>query len=230
MREIKPFVLFLVGTICFAIPFALPPGRYPGEAHSTRSASANNLRQMVLAMSSYCLMYDNHFPPAAGGQGVHPGLSWRVTILPFVEEENLYSQFHLDEPWDSPHNVKLLPCMPKLYVLPGVSDGPGLTHYRVFVGPDAAFDKPEPDAKDARGRQLADFLPGAGKTIFVVEAAKAVPWTKPDELEYDPKRSIPPLLYRPNWFEVVMGDASVRHIPRETPELELRKMIERGRK
>jgi hypothetical protein len=229
MREIKPFVLFLVGTICFAIPFVLPPGHYPGEAR--RTVSVNNLRQMALAMNTYCLTYDHHFPPAAGGQGVHPGLSWRVTILPFAEEENLYSQFHLDEPWDSPHNVKLLPCMPKLYVLPGRSDGPGLTHYRVFVGPDAAFDKPEPDAKDARGRQWADFPSGAGKTIFVVEAAEAVPWTKPDELEYDPKRPIPPLFDRPpNWFHAAMGDAHVTTIHQETPELELRKMIERGRK
>ena len=196
MREIKPFVLFLVGTICFAIPFVLPPGHHPGESH--RTAPIINLRQMALAMNTYCLTYDNHFPPAAGGRGVHPGLSWRVTILPFVEEENLYSQFHLDEPWDSPHNAKMLPWMPKLYVLPGMSDGPGLTHYRVFVGPDAAFDKPEPDTKVARGRQLVDFPSGAGKTIFVVEAADAVPWTKPDELEYDPKQPIPPLLYRPN--------------------------------
>jgi hypothetical protein len=223
-----PFVLFLVAAICFAIPSVLPSVQYPRQTH--RTESANNLRQMALAMNAYRLTYDNHFPPAAGGRGVHPRLSWRVTILPFVEEENLYSQFHLDEPWDGPHNVELLPRMPKLYVLPGMSDGPGLTHYRVFVGPNAAFDKPEPDAKDARGRQWADFPSGAGKAIFVVEAAEAVPWTKPDELEYDPTRPIRPLLYHPNYFDAAMGDAQVTTIRPETPEPELLKMIERGQK
>ena len=45
-------------------------------------------------------------------------LSWRVQILPFIEEDCLYKEFHQDEPWDSPHNVKLLPRMPKIFIDP----------------------------------------------------------------------------------------------------------------
>jgi hypothetical protein len=184
---------------------------------------------MALAMNVYCQTHDNYFPLTAGGPGIHSRLSWRVTILPFVEEEELYSQFHLDEPWDSPRNLKLLPKMPKLYVVSHAEEAAGLTHYRVFVGPNAAFENPGTDVKNPRGLRPENFPAGPGKTIFVVEAAEAVPWTKPDELDYDPERPIPPLLYLPGYSQAAMGDASVRQIPRGATESELRKMIERVR-
>jgi len=39
-------------------------------------------------------------------------------ILPYIEQNNLYQQFHLDEPWDSEHNQKLMQQMPKTYASP----------------------------------------------------------------------------------------------------------------
>ena len=45
------------------------------------------------------------FPPAYSvdkdGRPLH---SWRVLLLPYLDEEELYKQLRLDEPWDSPHN------------------------------------------------------------------------------------------------------------------------------
>jgi hypothetical protein len=185
---------------------------------------------MALAMNlSYCQTHDNHYPLAAGGPGIHPGLSWRVTILPYVEEEELYGRFHLDEPWDSPHNLELLPKMPKMYVIPGAEEAAGRTHYRVFVGPTAAFERPGPAAENPRGHRPEHFPAGSAKTILVVEAAEAVPWTKPEELEYDPQRPVPPLLDLRGYAQASMVDASVQSIRRGTPESELRSMIERGR-
>ena len=73
-------------------------------ASNAEQESMNNLKQIALAM----LQYENDcktFPPAyttdAKGKRL---LSWRVPILPYMEQNNLYRQFHLDEPWDSPHN------------------------------------------------------------------------------------------------------------------------------
>ncbi|HLW65774.1 MAG TPA: DUF1559 domain-containing protein [Gemmataceae bacterium] len=77
---------------------------------ATRSQSKNNLKQLALAMHNY---HDTlgHLPPAASkDSNGQPLLSWRVAILPFVEEEKLYKQFHLDEPWDSPNTVRLHYC------------------------------------------------------------------------------------------------------------------------
>ena len=60
------------------------------------------------------------FPPAATTDGADkPLLSWRVAILPFLEQQPLYEQFHLDEPWDSPHNKTLIEQMPQVYAIPG---------------------------------------------------------------------------------------------------------------
>ncbi len=48
-----------------------------------------------------------------------PLLSWRVHLLPYLGLNSLYSQFHLDEPWDSPNNLPLLPQMPNAFRSPG---------------------------------------------------------------------------------------------------------------
>ena len=77
-------------------------------------------------------------------------LSWRVMILPYIEQDNLYRQFKLDEPWDSEHNKKLIPLMPKVYADPRGPAEPGKTYYKVFVGKDAGFDW-------VKGRSLADY-------------------------------------------------------------------------
>src|SRR5262249_33673006 len=88
-------------------------------AAQNRMASANNLKQITRAMH---ISPDNHTPspPAAifrkDGKAL---LSWRVAILPYIEQDELYKQFKLDEPWDSPHNKKLLDKMPELYAAPG---------------------------------------------------------------------------------------------------------------
>src|SRR5262249_54881977 len=77
--------------------------------------SSNNLRQIGLALHTY---HDtmNAFPTLAEGAGTpKKRLSWRVEILPYIEEAVLYDQFKMDEPWDSPNNIRLLPRMPKLY-------------------------------------------------------------------------------------------------------------------
>ena len=94
-------------------------------------------------------------------------------ILPYVEENNLYNQFHLDEPWDSEHNKKLLEQMPKLFASPAESAESLKNHetpYQGFVGKGAFF-----DGKD--GIKSTDITDGTSNTIMIVEAAKTVPWT-----------------------------------------------------
>src|SRR5207249_1280691 len=111
--------------------------------------------------------------------GKKPLLSWRVAILPFIEQDELYRQFHLDEPWDSEHNKKLIQHMPQIYVSPNAPPAkePGLTHYQVFVGGGAAWQRgPQPPGLPRT------FVDGVSNTIMVAEAAEPVIWTKPDDL------------------------------------------------
>src|SRR5207253_8597338 len=139
-----------------------------------RTTSSNNLKQMALAMHNYADVYRGDMPAHAiySKDGRTPLLSWRVAILPYIEQDALYKQFKLDEPWDSEHNKKLIPLMPKLYAVPAAPLKPGETHYRVFVGGGALFDLAKPV-------RLVDTTDGTSNTLMVVETADTVVWTKP---------------------------------------------------
>jgi hypothetical protein len=110
-------------------------------------------------------------------------LSWRVHLLPFMEQQALYQQFHLDEPWDSPHNKALIPQMPALYLDPSSQHAPteGLTHYLGSSGEGQFFDG------TAEGRQMRDITDGTSNTITVVQVNddRVVPWTQPEDWEFD---------------------------------------------
>jgi prepilin-type processing-associated H-X9-DG protein len=171
---------------------------------ATRQRSANNLKQIGLALHNYHDV-NNTLPAAAVvDKKGKPMLSWRVMILPYIEQDELYKQFHLDEPWDSDHNKKLIEKMPPTYALPVKGSKPGHTHYRVFVGNGAMWDW-------VQGTTLAQITDGLSNTWMVVEAEDGVPWTKPDELEFDPTKDLPKLgkAFK-GGFNVLYGDGSVR--------------------
>ena len=220
-RAIAGMVLGLLGAV------ALPVADYFIGEETARITSSNNLKQIGLCMNIYHESI-GEFPPAACCDDAgKPLLSWRVLILPTFDAP-LYQQFKLDEPWDGPNNAKLLSQMPACYALPGSPDPPGYTHYRVFVGHGAAFDPPAAPSMAPRIR-LSDFSDGAAQTILVVEAAQAAPWTKPDELDYDPDKPLPPLGYRfRGGFQVGMADATVHWVRNEVSEQTLRAAITRS--
>ncbi|HWG42742.1 MAG TPA: sigma-70 family RNA polymerase sigma factor [Gemmataceae bacterium] len=93
-----------------------------------------NLKKLALAMHNYSDTYNRLPAPAIYDKKGKALLSWRVELLPFMEEQELYLQFKRDEPWDSLHNKKLLSKMPKLYAPPGIETRrPNSTYYQVFV-------------------------------------------------------------------------------------------------
>src|SRR5207245_1185574 len=153
-------------------------------------------------------------PPAAVCDKTgKPLLSWRVLILPYVEQEALYKEFKLDEPWDSEHNKKLIAKMPNIYALPNVTPEKGTTtHYRVFVGNGAVFDY-------VKSCKLVEIADGTSNTWMVATAAEAVPWTKPDELAFDPDKDMGKLLgLFHGRISVAFCDGSVRlftRVPRK---------------
>jgi hypothetical protein len=112
--------------------------------------------------------------------------SWRVTLLPFIEHNDLYEQLKLDEPWDSAHNKPLLSVPYPIRANPfELQVPPDATHIQGFVGPGTALECP--------GLTERDFPDGLATTIFAVEARDSVPWAKPADLPYDPYDPIPPL-------------------------------------
>jgi hypothetical protein len=177
---------------------------------------------------------NGHLPPAVvRGKDGQPLYSWRVLLLPYLEQERVYEQFKLDEPWDSEHNKKLQEETPHCYLPWGGNDPPGLTRYQVFVGPGTAFERD--------GLTWADFPKGLAKTLLVVESAEPVPWSKPAELTYDPADPLPALdgafgkpvhvlcyeVSRTPGFTACFADGSTRFIPSDTDEKSLRSLISR---
>jgi lactate permease len=155
-------------------------------------------------------------------------------ILPFLEQDRIYDEFHLDEAWDSPNNIALLENIPRVYRHPrGLDEEYYRTPYQVLVGPGTAFEK---DALT-----FDDFSNDLGKTILVVEAKEPVPWTKPDDLAYDPDGPLPEMggqvtravrllgyeIKREPGFVAGFADGTSRFIPSQTDEKRIRALISR---
>jgi prepilin-type processing-associated H-X9-DG protein len=162
----------------------LLPAVQQARVAARRAQSMNNLRQIALAALNFESTF-RRFPAAySQSEDGKPLLSWRVHVLPFLEEGNLYEQFNRDEPWDSPHNLALLDRMPAVYRGPQSQAEPGHTVYLGVMGQNAAFGNPQQAGgrSAASGGRFATITDGSSNTVMAVEVSDelAVPWTKPD--------------------------------------------------
>ncbi|MCA9140749.1 MAG: DUF1559 domain-containing protein [Planctomycetales bacterium] len=193
-----------IGTTGILVGLLLPAVQAAREA-ARRMTASNELKQIGLALHNYHSAYKKLPDAASRDEAGNPLLSWRVAILPFIEQQALYEEFHQDEPWDSPHNIKLLERMPSVYVDPSVPVQPGYTVFQLPVGTGLMF---EDDGK----RKFRDVLDGLSNTIMAIETSRgaAVPWTKPDDWHVDMQD---PLAMtgdsHQNGFHVLMGDGAV---------------------
>jgi hypothetical protein len=189
----------------------------------------NNLKLLGMAMLNYEKNFQ-FFPHAAiCGKDGKPLLSWRVAILPYLDCAYQYKQFKFDEPWDSPHNMKLLKDMPAIY-RPVNRDVPANhTCYQVFIqdGKDKPGEGHAPFYADVReGPRLEKFSDGVAHTFLVVEGSQPVPWTKPDDIPYSADRPLPVLGGQfADGFNACFADGTVRFIRGTVSEAVLRALI-----
>ena len=203
----------------------LLPAIQAARGAAMRNASTNNMKQIELGMINY---HDatKKFPLATGAaEEGKPLLSWRVHLLPYINEEGLYKQFHLNEPWDSPHNQKLIPLMPAVYAAAGSTvAAEGKTVYLTPRGPDTVY----PADKQIGLREIDD---GISNTINLVEVndQNAVIWTKPDDYDVDRADLIDGLVgLRPRGFIAGFADGSVRFIAEDVDPQTLRAVFTRA--
>ena len=201
-----------------AVGLLLPAVQASRDA-ARRMSGSNNLKQIMLAFHNYA---DTH-KKFVNDLGPDPritkaNLSWRVHLLPYIEQLPLYNEFHLDEPWDSPHNIKLLERMPATYRDPRSNPPPGQTVYQMATGENMVHNP----QKAVRFRDITD---GTSNTIafFVVKDEAAVPWTKPQD--FDPIAEAGSIATSAGQFMVGMVDASIMSVNASIPIEALKLMV-----
>jgi beta-lactamase regulating signal transducer with metallopeptidase domain len=184
-----------------------------------RAQSLNNLKQLALAMMNY-LDANRHFPPAVlyGPDGKTP-YSWRVALLPWLDQKALYDQYHFDEPWDGPNNRKLLEKMPAVFRCPTEPAESKNACYFALVGPGTIFD-------GQKGTTPGEIVDGMSNTLLLVEAKRDIPWTKPEDIAYDPDKPLPELGgFFEGGFNAAFADGSVYFPSATDSEKVLRALI-----
>ncbi len=179
-------------------------GSKPVPAPSSTSPKAQNLKRIGLALHNF-QSARGHFPGASSNPEIPggPPVSWRVAILPFLEEDGaneLYKSYNFDEPWDAPRNQALIAKMPRAFRLdPGK---PGTTRALALVGPGTGLDGP--------GSKLDEFADGPRNTLLVVEAKTPVEWTRPEDLSAPGPGAVDALGGTDAGFVALFADGTVR--------------------
>jgi prepilin-type processing-associated H-X9-DG protein len=168
-------VLVLIILIC---AFVLLPMVERTREATRKVICTENLQRIGQALLAYRARYGG-FPPSylADEQG-RPVHSWRVLLLPYLDEEKLFSQYNLKELWNSPRNSALAQRMPAIYHCPSdlqdEDSGIGQVSYLAVVGPGTVFDGVKPE----------NFPGGPSEVIMLVEsAASGINWLKPRDLD-----------------------------------------------
>jgi hypothetical protein len=176
------WIAAVLGVLAMTAGMIVPPM----VRQSQRDRCLDQLKRIGLAMHEFHDAH-KHFPAAAiVGEDGKKLLSWRVAILPHLGYQSLYDQFRLDEPWDSPHNSTLLLQMPSVYACPSLaSAGRSVTGYLVVVGPKPELGSIGTAFEWARGVEIREFTDGTSNTVMVAERKPPIPWTRPDDPEFD---------------------------------------------
>ena len=139
---------------------------------SRRRTCSKRLRRINLAMLLYACDHGTLPPAYSTNRDGDPLHSWRVLLLPYLGQQELYDKIRLDEPWDSEHNRQFHDKAVAFYECPSAELSPGETTYSVVVGPDTAFQPGE-------GKNLADFGADSASLALVVEQIKPICWMDP---------------------------------------------------
>jgi hypothetical protein len=189
-----PMVVPLLKAHNATVPKSFRNSWVKAEQAANLSQSINHLKQIGLAMHNFDAANGN-FPPAiVFGPDGKPWHSWRVLILPYLGETQLFNRYDFTQPWDSPKNRPLIGKMPSVYRDPQNGDASGsITHYAALVGEKTVFPPSgsrititngTASAELCKGIRLVSITDGSSNTIAVVpvDPARKIPWIKPEDI------------------------------------------------
>jgi len=177
---LKPLlkVLGLLGIVILIISLLPPVFRSGTREAARRTQCKNNLKQIGLALYNYHDDYES-FPPAytvdENGNRLH---SWRTLILPYLEQQELYSRIDLSKSWQHPSNAEAFKKVPTVYRCPSADLTEHHTTYLCLVGESLCF-------HPTRGRSISELTDGTSNTLMVMEVAlkNSVPWMSPQDAD-----------------------------------------------
>jgi Protein of unknown function (DUF1559) len=229
-------VCFLLACPVLILLALLFPAVQKVREAAARMQSANNEKQLILAMQNYEFT-SGHLPLAYDLLGDDPakpraeGMSWRVAVLPYCGESALYNNYDPKKPWDNSVNDRAGSTTLKMFRDPSDTSTPQtLTVYQVFVtapgkSPHAAFNHPTDPHPLVR---MQDFTRGTSNTILLGESGAPVPWSAPKDMPFDPDQALPALAYlHSSTCPVGMVDGSVRFAPQGANPATLKSLITR---
>ena len=207
-------VVGVVGLAVVGILVALLlPAVSTARSTARRVQCSNHLKQIALAFHNYHDVYGTLPPAYIEDQDGRPQHSWRVLILPFLEQQDLYDRYRFDEPWDSPHNRQVTAESVPVYSCPSGGEPTTDTNYMLITGNSTLFE-------GQQAVKFSEITDGTSNTIMVVEVQDAkVHWARPVDLE---AARVPPLLgsggggidsLHRGGANVAFADGSVRFLP-----------------
>jgi hypothetical protein len=166
------------------------------RAAARRTQSMNNLKQIGLAFHNYADAF-RHFPPAViYGPDGKPWHSWRVLLLPFLEQQALYEQYDFSQPWDAPANRRVSETVLNVYRDPAIEGDGAFTNYAAIVGDNTIFptnfvkmESPDdfPACLSRNKMFFTQVTDGTSNTIMfaTVDPSRQIPWAKPEDIVLD---------------------------------------------
>ncbi len=226
--------LLVCGGILAAL--LLPAVQAAREA-ARRAQCTNNLKQIGLAMHNYHDTY-KCFPAAVlTDEDGRPWRSWRVAILPFIEQQPLYDQYDFSEPWDGPNNLTLHGIPIPAYRCPSDPGGPASaeTSYVMILGAGEGLGVGTIGGYPNETVKMSDVRDGTSNTILAIEVgASGIPWIEPRDVTVDeavtfltnPQAS-PFEQLHPGGANVLLADGSVLFLAETTDPAMVRNMLTR---
>lgn len=237
VRRLVPSTLvewFVVGGISACLAALLTPAVTSNCGRRAMASCEMNLHSIGQALRAYHDTYGS-FPAAyvADEQGT-PMHSWRVLLLPFLDEQALYDEYRFDEPWNGSHNSRLEGRIPSVYqsrfepIVAGERDGL-TTSVAALIGPATAW----PGADALRLDDISDEL---SETLLVVEVARSgIHWMEPRDLDIahmaetvNSERGLGVSSRHERGAHALFADNSVRLLKNELPPATLRALLTRN--
>ncbi len=207
--------VLLVITLCVIgiLVALLLPAVSQARVAAQRAMASNQAKQISLALLNYEAEYRQLPPAQTLGPDGQPTMSWRVELLPYLDNDNIYTNLQRDKPWDDPSNQVMTSEIIPAFTSPRCpeSQSSPVTAFVAVVGPDTMIRPGAPT-------KLWDVIDGLSNTAFLLELRQSdIGWAEPRDVSVDEAIKLIQSCPDQAGLTIAMGDGSVTQLSPSTP-------------